>query len=283
MPADSSLEAVLDRLGEVETGKRRLLLLDEADVFVQRDAARGYACLNGFRNLSEEGRCQFILAGFWSLYRAASFDYQSPIRNFAETIGLGALEPEACRELLLEPMAALNLGYVSDALVTRILDLTGGRANLIAILCDQMLRDLGLAQRELTEADLERALASRSLHGALEGWTNLTEDETASRLDRLIVYGLIDQETFTLAEVLELLAEIGYRTEPERVRESLIRLELAFLVGRDQDRFRWQVPLWRQGVLAEEPRKWGQVLTCAFKGHGSRPNPLPPMKAQVKT
>ncbi len=123
MPTDSSLATVLDRLGGVATGKRRLLL-DEADVFVQQDAERGYTCLNGFRGLSDEGRCQFVLAGFWSLYRSTSFDYQSPIKNLAETIGIGALEPEACRELVVRPMAALNLRYASDELVARILDLT---------------------------------------------------------------------------------------------------------------------------------------------------------------
>ncbi|WP_166664697.1 AAA family ATPase, partial [Candidatus Thiosymbion oneisti] len=255
MPTDSSLAAVLDRLGEIATGKRRLLLLDESDVFVRQDAARGYACLNGFRSLSDEGRCQFILAGFWSLYRSASFDYQSPIKNFAETIGIGALEPEACRELVVRPMAALNLHYASDALITRILDLAGGRANLIAIICDRMLQGLGLAQRELTAADLERALESRSLHSALEGWGSLTGDETSDRLDRVIVYGLIEQAEFTLAQVLDLLTGLGYEAAPERVKESLTRLELAFLIGRSQDRFRWQVPLWRDRVRAEEPRR----------------------------
>ena len=60
MPTDTSLAAVLDRLGEIATGQRRLLLLDEADVFVQKDAEQGYACLNGFKGLSDEGRCQFI-------------------------------------------------------------------------------------------------------------------------------------------------------------------------------------------------------------------------------
>jgi hypothetical protein len=255
MPSGSSLEAVLERLGEPESGRRRLLLIDEADVFVEQDAGRGYACLNGFRSLSDEGRCQFVLAGFWSLYRSASFDYHSPIKNFAETITIGALEPDACRDLVTRPMAALNLGFASEAMVQRILDLTGGRANLIAIVCDQMLKGLGLEQRELTEADLERALESRSLRSALEGWANLTGDEESDRLDRLIVYGLIERDAFGLGEVLDCLKGLGYDTEPERVKESLTRLELAFIVGRSREQLRWQVPLWRGQVLAEEPER----------------------------
>jgi len=151
-------------------------------------------------------------------------------------------------------MVALNLSYASDALVTRILDLTGGRANLIAIICDQMLQGLSLVQRELTEADLERALESRSLRSALEGWGSLTGDPASDRLDRVIVYGLIGREEFELADLLELLTGLGYEAAPEQVKESLTRLELAFIIGCGRNRFRWQVPLWRERVLAKEPQ-----------------------------
>jgi len=120
---------------------------------------------------------------------------------------------------------------------------------------DQLLQGLGLAQRELTAADLDRALESRSLRSALEGWAELTKDEAANRLDRVIVYDLIEQAEFTLAQVLELLTRRGYQAAPEQVKESLTRLERAFIIGRSQDRFRWQVPLWRERVRAEEPRR----------------------------
>ena len=259
LPEATPLPDLLGRLAQTTPGSRRVLLLDEADDFVARDADRGYACLNGFRSLSDEGRCHFILAGFWSLYRSASFDYQSPIKNFAETIQVGALERAACRDLALKPMQALGLGYANAGMVERILERTGGRANLIAILCDQMLQGLGLAQRELTDPDLERALTSRSLRSALEGWGELTGDPDGARLDRLIVYGLIGQETFTLGEVLDLLGGLQYEVAPEHIKESLTRLELAFLIGRgaglDGAGYRWQVPLWRDLVLAEEPKR----------------------------
>ena len=205
------------------------------------------------------GRCHFILAGFWSLYRSASFDYQSPIKNFAETIQIGALEPEACRDLVTKPMAALGLTYADAGMVERILERTGGRANLIAILCDQMLQGLGLIERVLTAADLDRALASETVRSALEGWGELTADPAAARLDRVIVYGLIGQERFRLAEVLDLLGLL--QVAPESIKESLTRLELAFLVGREGDGYRWQVPLWRDRALAEEPaRMLGQEI-----------------------
>jgi len=240
LPTATPLPDLLRQLAQVPPGNRRVLLLDEADVFVAADAARGYACLNGFRSLSDEGRCHFILAGFWSLYRSASFDYQSPIKNFAETIQIGALEPEACRDLVTKPMAALVLTYANAGMVERILEHAGGRANLIAILCDQMLQGLGLAQRVLDDSDLERALTSGSLRSALEGWGELTADPAAARLDRVIVYGLIGRERFRLADVLDLPGLL--QVAPQSIKESLTRLELAFLVGRAGDGYRWQVP-----------------------------------------
>ena len=262
LPTATPLPDLLRQLAQVPPGTRRVLLLDEADTFIAEDAARGYACLNGFRSLSDEGRCHFILAGFWSLYRSASFDYQSPIKNFAETIQIGALEPEACRELVTKPMAALGLTYADAGMVERILERTGGRANLIAILCDQMLQGLGLEQRVLTESDLERALGSTSLRNALEGWGALDgkgPDSADARLDGLIVYGLIDRETFSLGDVLDLLGRLGCEVAPELIKESLTRLELAFLTGRlsgpEGADYRWQVPLWRDLVLTEEPAR----------------------------
>ncbi len=152
-------------------------------------------------------------------------------------------------------MQALGLGYASDAVLDRLLDATGGRANLIAICCHEMLRGLSQTQRKLGDADLEQALGSRSMRSALEGWGNLTSDEAAARLDRIIVYGLIERDRFALADVLDLLRDHAIDHTPDQVKESLTRLELAFLIGRDGSGYGWQVPLWRDMVLAEEPAR----------------------------
>jgi hypothetical protein len=34
-------------------------------------------------------------------------DYQSPLRNFGETLRVGALEADACRDLATRPMATM--------------------------------------------------------------------------------------------------------------------------------------------------------------------------------
>jgi WD40 repeat protein len=284
LPVDTGAQQVLQAVGDVPPGRRRLLLLDEADVFVARDAAGAlgeaggapYACLNAFRSYSDAGRCHFILAGFWQLYRSASLEYHSPIKNFAETLTVGALEPDACRALIREPLAALNLRLAADALVERMVTATGRRANLIAILCNEMLKETRLATRTLGEADLERAMDSRALRSALDAWSELTTDQAAARLDRIICYALVEREDFSFAEVLDVLDGIGagavcaadigvaaVRTadptrapaSPEAIKASLTRLEIAFIIGRSDGRYFWQVPLWREQVQAEEPAR----------------------------
>src|SRR5262245_66222928 len=118
--------------------KRFLYLIDEADKFVRHELENAYRTLEALRRMSEEGHCNFILAGFWELYEHAVLDYQSPLKNFAEIIQLGALEADACRALAIKPMQTMRLEYADAALVAQLLDTTGRRANLLAIACHQL-------------------------------------------------------------------------------------------------------------------------------------------------
>jgi hypothetical protein len=135
---------VLRTLGKRGEHKYRPMLIDEADAFIRAEAERDYPTLHQFRNLSEEGRCFFIFAGFWNLYHAASGDYQPPIKNFGETLTIGALEEDAWHDPITQPMTALNIRYESDQLIEHIIDETGRRANLIAIICNDVLKDIDM-------------------------------------------------------------------------------------------------------------------------------------------
>ena len=112
--------------------RRYLFLIDEADQFMRHERENAYRTLEALRRMSEEGHCNFVLAGFWELYEHAVLDYQSPLKNFAESIPLGALEADACRELAIKPMQTMRLEYADAALVEQLLDATGQRANLMA-------------------------------------------------------------------------------------------------------------------------------------------------------
>lgn len=253
LPLDSDLETIVAELRRQHGGKRLLLLIDEADPFFRADAARDYAEIAAMRALSEEGRCHFLLAGFWDLYAAAALDYQSPLRNFGEVIKVGGLEPEACRELASVPLAVLNLRFADPTLIERVVAQSGRRANLIAILCQECLESLEQGAAAIQAGDVERALASQAVLDALAGWGRLSHDEAASRLDRVIVYRVAAQGWTSLADLVALLRP---RTSPdvESLRRSLARLQLAYVLDRSGERFVFAVPLFaRQFEAAEIP------------------------------
>ncbi|HJT99459.1 MAG TPA: ATP-binding protein, partial [Rhodanobacteraceae bacterium] len=264
LPADSALDAIVAHLSRAHGGKRLLLLIDEADPFFRHDAAHGYRELAALRAISEEGRCHFLLAGFWDLYAAAALDYQSPLRNFGEVITVGALEPDACRELATVPLALLNLRFADASLVERLVDASGRRANLVAILCQECLEALERGETVIQMPHLERALRSQATLDAIAGWGKLSHDEAASRLDRIVVYRVAANGETTLADIVALLENAGVAADVEALRRAFARLALAFVLARDGERYRFAVPLFRtQFEPAEVPIYLEQELKRA--------------------
>ena len=162
------------------------------------------------------------------------------MKNFGETLRIGALETDACRNLATQPMAALNISYAHPELVELIIKESGRRANLVAILCHEILQIL--ENRRVIEAtDIKRALDSREIYTALGGWGNLAGKK--SRLDRIIVYATIEQKQFSATELWQQLDALNFVYQPEQVNESLARLELAFILKREKDQYSYRVPL----------------------------------------
>lgn len=272
-PLDAPLEGVLDALKQASGGRRLLLLIDECDLFLREEARSGYAQLAALRAQSEEGRCHFLLAGFWDLYEAVALDFASPIRNFGEVIRLGALEREACIELAMLPMKRLGLNYAEPGLPARLVEACGQRANLVAIVCQQLLEQLGRGERSFSAAALESALASEAVQDALAGWSRLSPEPQACALDRALVYriartALAGGGGLRMAEWLAELDAVGVGVEPEAVRRSFARLQLAYVLlregesgedssaadaaERDPGSYRFAVPLQARQFQADE-------------------------------
>ncbi|OAD20413.1 ATPase AAA [Candidatus Thiomargarita nelsonii] len=259
---DAPWSALFDKLVEIPTGERRLILIDEADQFIRREIAEAYPTLSKFRSVSEEGCCHFILAGFWDLYEAAVLDYQSPIVNFGESIIVGALETKACRDLATEPMARLGIRYASEDLVEQIITATGQRANFVAIVCNEMLQNLPSDRRVLNQEDVTRALHSEAMEQALGAWRQLSADEQAARLNRIIVWATVESGEFCLSDVIGVLNKHDYVYTTEQLNQSLKRLELAYIIRREKSRYRYCVPLFREWLLEQEV---GALLEQEFK------------------
>jgi len=249
LPAHSRIEEIEHYL---RSGQHHVFLIDEADRFIQAEMQRGYTLLNHIRGLSEEGHCCFFLAGFWQLYQSAILDYHSPLKNFAETITVAELEREACHDLIVKPLYSLNIKIASEELIEQIIYLTGQRANLIALVCHEMLKNLDLTTRVLDEVDVMRALESKAVNESIEGWKNLTADEELNRLDRLIVYSTIREGQFSLTPLLNRLESYGSYYPPQQVEQSLARLTLSFVIQRPSHHYTYCVPLLRKQLLQED-------------------------------
>ena len=235
--------------------RRCLFLIDEADKFVRHELENAYRTLEALRRMSEEGHGNFILAGFWELYEHAVLDYQSPLKNFAENVQLGALEADACRELAIKPMQTMRLEYADVALVEQLLDATGQRANLMAIACHEILTRLRPDERVITGEDVHRSLHSEAIFNALKGWDAMTDDQEACQWDRLVVYATIDKAPFDFAALVALLHQHGVTPDGSAIEHSLARLELGFVLGRDdQRRYFYRVPLFRELILQDSPQ-----------------------------
>lgn len=243
LPADTPLEAIVDHLQAQYQGKRLVLLIDEADLFFRDESNNGYAQLSTLRALSEEGRCWFMLAGFWDLYATAVLDYQSPLRNFGEVLAIGGLERAACRELATEPLRRLRLGFDNERLVDRLIDASGQRANLVAILCQECLEALLPGERVIEARHLSQALASQAVQDALAGWGRLSQDEAACRLDRIVVYHTARHGKTSLVALAQLLLDDGITGDAQALRQSLARLQLAYVLRKHDADYRFAIPL----------------------------------------
>ncbi len=259
------LDDKLAELAQLPKGRHPLLLIDEADDLIRREIADGYPTLSRFRNLSEEGRCNFILAGFWELYRAVVRDYLSPVKNFGERIILGALEREACWQLATQPMAMLDIHYANEALVEKILTATGQRANLVATVCDKMLKNLANEQREFGEQEVDKALQSSTIREELASWQRLSNNQQTASLARIIVYVTVKIETFKLSDIMRMLDEHECAYSMEQLKQSCELLELAFIIQHLDDGYRYCIPLFREWLMKQEVEVWLKQELKDFK------------------
>ena len=246
--SSSSLEEISQ---SIKTQKRKpIFLIDEADMFVKNEKASGYLITSVFRELAQDGKAMFILAGFWTLYEYVTLDYQSPLKNFGKLMTLGGLEEEACKALMIEPMRRIGVSYEDEKLVDRVIKLCGQRANYIAMVCDVILK--GLNSSLIVEEDINEAVESVEVDNMLSGWGQLSANKENNRLDRLIVYMTIEKESFRLGDVVEALKEKGLSLEIERVTKSLDRLVLGYVVGKLKGNYFYQIPLLKERLLEED-------------------------------
>jgi len=194
------------------------------------------------------------MAGFWELYYQATYDYQSPIKNFGEIIIVDKLEDEACVKLLLEPMWALNLSYKNqDNDVGFIANTLGKRANLMATVANEIVKNLEPYRNEISSKDVDTAINSRVVIENFNSWRKLTNDEFKSFIDRFIVYYTVGLDSFTIRKIIDFFKKIDVnRVTIDEIKESLDRLELSYILEKRGATYFYTIPLFKAHLQQED-------------------------------
>ncbi len=157
VPTNVGVNTLLDYIEnwlEQNKSRRILLLLDEADKFLESDGTlsgennkvQGFIQTSYLKGLMDrtERRFKVVFAGLHNVQRTTRLE-NHPLAHYGEPICIGPLldngEWREARNLIKCPLA--SIGYeISDDLVTRILSQTNYYPSLIQLYCQKLLRDV---------------------------------------------------------------------------------------------------------------------------------------------
>jgi hypothetical protein len=126
---------------------RILLLLDEADRFLEFDARDGFVDTRRLKGLMEltHRRLKVVFAGLHNVLRTTEHA-NHPLAHFGEAIEVGPLirpdDLHAARDLVLRPLMATGFSFESERRVDRILAQTNYYPSLIQLYCSKLLHEL---------------------------------------------------------------------------------------------------------------------------------------------
>ena len=172
--------------------RRIVLLLDEADAFLESDskAQQPYANLNALKGMMDAtGRgFKVVFAGLHNVQRT-SRDINTPLAHLGEPICIGPLlgggEAREAIEMVTVPLAALGYRFDPPDLPLRVLSHTNYYPSLIQLFCKELLEHLASIAvfdpkasppYTVTAGHLEEAYQSQKLRKAILHRFNLTLD-----------------------------------------------------------------------------------------------------------
>ena len=126
-----------------DTRRKILLLLDEADTFLEKDGKEGFIQTVALKGLMDrtDRRFKVVLAGLHNVQRTTR-QANNPLAHYGEPICIGPLETNEARRLVEKPFSTLGYEFESPELVFRILAQTNYYPSLIQLYCKILLRYL---------------------------------------------------------------------------------------------------------------------------------------------
>jgi hypothetical protein len=175
---------------EEDEKRRILLLLDEADRFLESDSKDGFKRTSLLKGLMERTNRRFkvVFAGLHNVQRTTKQENQ-PLAHFGEPICIGPLldggEWKAAKALIEQPLKSMGFKFETPDSVTRILAQTNYYPSLIQLYCNQLFQHLNrhspasfdwqlTPPYTITPRQVEDAYTSRQLRNAIRERFELT-------------------------------------------------------------------------------------------------------------
>lgn len=126
--------------------RRLLLLLDEADAFLEKESREAP---NGFRNIGPlkglfddtEGRFKPVFAGLHKVQRLQNVA-NTPLAHGGRDVLIGPLAAKPARDLVVKPLEALGYRFENPESVWRLLAFTNLQPGLIQVVCNDLVAHL---------------------------------------------------------------------------------------------------------------------------------------------
>ena len=177
--ANRQVKAFLDRIRkwlDERKDRRLLLLLDEADEFLNRDAQTDFRESARLKLLMDETERRFkvVFAGLHNVLRTTQ-QANHPLAHLGDPIRVGAMlsngEWKEAQALVREPLRAIGGQFAGHDLSTRVLAQTNYYPSLIQLYGAELVRRLRDSAKtfpyEIDDIDIDGAYASRELRSAI--------------------------------------------------------------------------------------------------------------------
>lgn len=177
------LDRMLNHLQQqiIDNDLRVLLLLDEADHFLDADAEKNFFLVQKLKNLMDQTgrRFKIVLTGLHNVQRFQRISNQ-PLAHLGTPIEIGPLDPESAHELLVQPLHALGYRFGEDphlqdtSLVLHILSYTNYHPGLIQLFGQSLVDHLQKKYQQnlqipfhVTRADVEAVYRQKDVRDAI--------------------------------------------------------------------------------------------------------------------
>ena len=143
----------------------------------------------------------------------------------------------------------------------------GSRANLIAMVCDNIIKNL--ENKTITKEDIDQAMEQDNIYETLMEWEGLSSGRE-NTVNQIIVYLTFEMNRFHFIDVMNRIEEEGLNIEVEEVKRSLRQLTLGSVFqkrGMRKKIYIYSIPLLKKIFLENKKQVKKQLANLIASEH----------------